>query len=377
MSIPIKKYDESIGSDFLNHYASIYEKKFKQNDLIISWNMYVNITNNQLKTLHPHRDLSKNPKFVMVGDVHGSFLQLLTPLIQYGFIDNVRLHEITGSIKNVDIGSLFTFELYTITNTQKKLLPYLIYLGDIVDHSIHGMDLLLVRILMDLIQTFSYNIYWCFGNHDMALYYTMIGSTINIERTFKVSKYEINAYPKLIGYNSFRTTFLNFIKNSTYECNILIYYCMPGEISCSHTYSNKHIYHHLNDIVKRKKQNDKELLHQLFVNDWNSDKYKSKLPYYYGHNNKLSEIIRDNDEYVNIYDTKKVIDKLCEKIRNKKLYCCDLGASTFSMFVNKNLWGYEFITHVALHPGSRVPIRCPFDTIDYTSILEKLGIKKI
>jgi hypothetical protein len=370
MSIPPK-----IGSDFLNHYASRTGREFDQDILINIWNMYVYITNEELKNIKPYTDLSRNPRFVMVGDVHGSFLQLLTPLIQYGFINNVRLHEIRGPIENVDIGSLISFKFHSTNSNQKKYLPYLIYLGDIVDHSIHGMDLLLVRILMDLIQMFGYNIYWCFGNHDMALYYTMIGSKIDIKNTFNVSEYEIKAYSKLIGYESFKNTFIHFVKNRDYEYNILIYYCKKGEITCSHISSDKTInninYHHLNDIFKNNKQNDEDLLKQLFVSD---DFYSGKTSCYYGHTNQLSRKIKTSDFRADKDKAVKAINDLREDIKNKKLYCCDLGASTFSMFVNKNLWGYEFITHVALHPGSSVPIRCPTYVVNYTTILEICNI---
>ena len=382
-----------IGSDFLNQFPY----RFTNIDLIKAWNIYVDITNNNLNNIRYSPKMAA-PHHVLIGDVHGSFLQLLTPLIQYGFISNVKLNKIDKKIKINELISLtihakskFDTSISEITDCNFEQIPKfyktkIIYLGDIVDHSIHGMDLLLIRLLMIFIKIFPRNVYWCFGNHDMALYAVMAksfeskGSTFElcskIESTFRVSRNATHAYPLLFGYEETKNIFVEFVNNEHYKHNLLIYYS-DDYISCSHR-KTKSNYHFLIDLLKakyvantecmKKRKADLDfriLLTKLFASGDTDDFSKT---YYYGHINLLKHKMHKG---MTIEKMNIAFDKLCEQLENNEIHCCDLCASTFTINVDKNILGYEFISHVALYPeAEKNKIVCPHSIINYKNVLD-------
>lgn len=92
-----------------------------------------------------------NDSIIAVGDVHGSFLQAILPLIIGGYIHNVHITE--DEI------------LYDINKTCENNI-IIVYLGDIFDYAYHDEYYLIVNMLINLITTFPNYIYWCYGNHD-------------------------------------------------------------------------------------------------------------------------------------------------------------------------------------------------------------------
>lgn len=366
----VSEYTE-IGSDFLNHYSSGTGKQFNQNDLITAWNIYAEITNVKLREIKTYHDLTRNPTHVIVGDVHASFLQLLTPLIKCGFLvgGTVKLNAINKRYLSIlDISKLIKYKIISASK-RKYLNTKIIYTGDIVGHSIHGMDLLLVKILVDLIKIFPDNIYWCFGNHDMALYNKMIDKKIDIAKVFKVSKYEIDSYPKLFGYNNFKEEFVDFVENTYYKNNVLVFYLdESGKLSCSHK-KIKSSYHYIIDVIESKSIKEDELC-KIFASD---ETNKFNIIHYYGHENILK---RKMFKRIKINEAIEKFDDLCKELKEGENYCCDLCSSTFSMFIENSMWGYEFISYVALHPNStEEKIRCPHYIMDYRGILKCIGIE--
>ena len=358
------------GSDFINDCIN-NGKYFKGNILISIWNDYVKIANTYLSNI----PISPNtPNIVMIGDVHGSFLQLLTPLIEYGFISNVKLHEYHG---NEDIKKLIT---YNNNYTQSKTYPHIVYLGDIVDHSIHGMDLLLLHILLDMIENYPYNIYWCFGNHDMGLCSKILNLNIDIKSVFNIHETALKAHPLLFGYDEFKERFRNIINKRKYEHNLLVYYYkLKYGITCSHVPRNFtkggyniHTLYNVIDLFNKKmlKPND---LYDIFNS---SEVSTTDNTYYFGHINHLKGLLYSCDGK---YDTVKYIfDKECKEIENGKLHCCDLLASTFmgKLVINPRIWGYEFILSTALYNIGKAnyKIECSHYVADYRSIIKSLNI---
>ena len=131
--------------------------KYLIRDKSILFNKSIPILNNYISKLEIKNEI-KN-KIIAVGDVHGSFLQFLIPLIITNFIKNV---EITDNEIKFDFND-------NSENTNK-----IIYLGDIFDRAYHNKYYLIVNALIKLIYKYPNNIIWCYGNHDVDEYYSLL-----------------------------------------------------------------------------------------------------------------------------------------------------------------------------------------------------------
>jgi len=100
-------------------------------------------------------DPETNRKIYIVGDIHGSVIQLFTPLIKARIIRNLRY--------SFDEDQ-FEFDFYKNVDKNTRI----IYTGDIIYRGIHAHLMAMIEALILVIQRFNYKIVnWVFGNHDM------------------------------------------------------------------------------------------------------------------------------------------------------------------------------------------------------------------
>ena len=118
------------------------------------FNKSISILNKYISEFEFKNEKLEN-KIIAVGDIHGSFLQFLLPLIITKFIKNVEITD--NEIK---------FEYFENENSNK-----IIYLGDIFDRAYHNKYYLIINMLIKLINKYPNNIIWCYVNHYVNEYY--------------------------------------------------------------------------------------------------------------------------------------------------------------------------------------------------------------
>jgi hypothetical protein len=102
-----------------------------------------------------NENITLKTKIYIVGDIHGSVIQLFAPLIKAKIIKNLRYDE--------DFDK-FEFDFYKNINPDTRI----IYTGDIIYRGIHAHLMAMIEALIIIIQRFNYKIVnWVFGNHDM------------------------------------------------------------------------------------------------------------------------------------------------------------------------------------------------------------------
>ena len=102
------------------------------------------------------QDLENEVKYI-VGDVHGSVVQLFSPLVKAGIIKNLRYSHDEDK---------FEFDFCNSSNISRN--TRIIYTGDIIYRGIHAHLMAMIESLIIIIQRFNYKIVnWVFGNHDM------------------------------------------------------------------------------------------------------------------------------------------------------------------------------------------------------------------
>ena len=146
------------------------------------WNNYVDILNPYIADLKPDEETGD----IIVGDIHSSFLNFFTPLVKAGFITSLNFKKCVGDVNlkfvENDAGGYSNSIIdvkFGSDQTQK-----VIYLGDILDHSAHGMDLALIEMFM-LMSKLNLPAYWVYGNHDISLVlYIMFRKYIYIDTCF-------------------------------------------------------------------------------------------------------------------------------------------------------------------------------------------------
>ena len=368
----MKPIDNSLGSDIFNDYnhnSKIWPKTlFTIDDIKNSWNRYVDIMNPILQNMKIN---NSTPQYIIVGDIHGSFLQFLTPLIKYKFISNVTLRKIpkTG---NFDIGELMEFNIPYNDIDKIKLKTKIIYLGDMINHSIYGMDLLIVFVLKIIMFEFPNNIYWCIGNHDLALYFRLKGK--NTEYTCNnciITSSSAYAITHLFGFNDYKGKILNFFENERFINNILVYY-YDSKIMCSHA-RLKYNY------ITKKIRTFKDLINEINIGKFKINnlipmenfEYKSSVPYYYGHYNKLSYKLT---HCRNKNDIEKILINALNEIKNGHEYCCDLAASTLS-HIHGIALNYELISYIIIDNYGRTDYY--YNIVNRSNIINKLNEKNV
>jgi len=139
----------------LNHYISNFESSFQ---FPFDNSSYIFKSKCQAAVPKTTESLSISEMIIAVGDVHGSFTQLVLPLIMANLIKNVV----------IDVNEI-KFEFSEKTEKAK-----VIYLGDIFDQSYHDKYYLQVDLLLKVIEKYPNNVVWCYGNHDIDRYIDLI-----------------------------------------------------------------------------------------------------------------------------------------------------------------------------------------------------------
>ena len=116
----------------------------------------INIDLKELNKIQQKVDDNDNErKIFIVGDIHGSVIQLFAPLIKAKIIKNVRYSF------NED---KFEFDFSKNINRDTRI----VYTGDIVYRGIHAHLMAMIESLITIILKFNFKIVnWVFGNHDM------------------------------------------------------------------------------------------------------------------------------------------------------------------------------------------------------------------
>ena len=114
-----------------------------------------NEENNKIKNINEYKNNTSKTKIYIIGDIHGSVIQLFSPLIKAKIIRNLRYDE--------DFDK-FEFDFCKNINPDTRI----IYTGDIIYRGIHAHLMAMIEALIVIIQRFNYKIVnWVFGNHDM------------------------------------------------------------------------------------------------------------------------------------------------------------------------------------------------------------------
>ena len=96
---------------------------------------------------------------IAVGDVHGSLLQFLYPLLKTNIISFI---DANTPIVNLENGNLiFKYKLNDAAKTGK-----VVYLGDIIHRDYHSRGFELIEQLTKFIRQCNGRVIWCCGNHD-------------------------------------------------------------------------------------------------------------------------------------------------------------------------------------------------------------------
>lgn len=149
-------------------------------------------------------------KYIIVGDVHGSILQLLMPLKEAGIITSVNL------TRNKE------FNITTVSDSDLSNSKQVIYCGDFVGRAKHPLTVELLLSFIDIYNKVNYivhdKIVWVFGNHDVGFIRKFVLGLPSLTHVF-CSEYDeiINSekLPKL------KTELYNLACKNKYPC---IYY---------------------------------------------------------------------------------------------------------------------------------------------------------
>lgn len=100
-----------------------------------------------------------NDSIIFVGDVHGDINQFIAPLVFSGYV------KIKDNIREIKTKNTITYIPDYEVNTEPKIK--IIYLGDITDEWIFAIPISFI--LKDILTKLPNNIFYIYGNHDLAL----------------------------------------------------------------------------------------------------------------------------------------------------------------------------------------------------------------
>ena len=148
----------SLKKDIENIKLDINEikDKFKIGEKDIKTNKDIKNENIETKKENKENTINNYTNLLIVGDVHGSILQLLMPLKQAGILKNINF-------KN----NKFEYELNLNSSNSQ-----VIYCGDFFGRAKHPLTIELISTFIDIYITinnkFKDKIVWVFGNHDVG-----------------------------------------------------------------------------------------------------------------------------------------------------------------------------------------------------------------
>jgi len=257
-------------NDHINITNNDYKNNQKENIDIAYLCEYINDTEIEV-------DIN-NDKKLIVGDVHGSILQLFLPLRQVGIIDTIK----------------FENNNFIIKENKNKNNIKVIYCGDIIGRARHSLT---VPMLIAFLNINNPNIIWIYGNHDTCFFKQYIFNVPSPVSIYDHEKYSIIHHKK---FNELKQLLKIHILLNKYPC---IYY--DDEICVSHT---------LISIIDDPSRdlNSLNLLYNVFnnlIDEINSKIHIDKLLF----SNSIDlHIIDLFDESINIFNELTNLDKIHE-----------------------------------------------------------------
>ena len=171
----------------------------------------------------------------IVGDVHGSILQLFMPLKQAGILKKIELKE-----ERNEYDTIYKFRYKLASDEQIRNSKQVIYCGDFFGRARHSLTVAMLYTFISIYNTVNRisrdKIVWVFGNHDVGFIRKFIYNYD--EQTYRSHVYlhEIDDIYYDINnniYPDFIELFKQFIDDNPYPC---IYYDSDSNIMVSHTF---------------------------------------------------------------------------------------------------------------------------------------------
>ena len=302
-------------------------------------------------------EVNNDDEKLIVGDVHGSILQLFLPLRQAGIIDQIQLTQ-----KTIDVGNKSTIKEFTIIENE-KINKTVIYCGDLFGRAPHSLTVPMMIAFLNL-KCMHKNIIWVYGNHDIGVFQTYCYNYGDNATYNGLYQPEYNDFASSISYISFKRKIQKHVEENPYPC---IYY--DGKICVSHTImciedikekkivSLQRLYRYFGLIVeniknsRNKNENVLENLNKL-INDKTGQKFANLLKYY-----TKEEDYTETKNYARyIYNVRILpknkfneleVYKQIEFINNLAKYLCIIYGKSFSFvygLTNLLYWLRPFIS---------------------------------
>lgn len=169
---------------------------------------------------------------IIVGDVHGSINQCLTPLIKANFIEHVGLDDCVLK--------------YDIVNPKsRKSNAKVIYLGDIFNRGFINIDFQLFYLIIQVQFVYQTEVILCLGNHELMMYKCI--KTGNIENSFDDNNvsYMFGLYDSEIIKIDLIDEFTKYIRDN----GIVVYYNPVLNSVYSHTVMNFYSLLVINELI--------------------------------------------------------------------------------------------------------------------------------
>ena len=210
------------------------------NELLIKSNENMDLIFDELTTIFSTLVYSDNTMItgyivpygnIIVGDVHGSFLQLLTPLILGQFIRNVK-------IEKDETNDKYNISYVIIKPESRFSTAKVIYLGDIPARNYSCLDFDFYRVLFDVKSQHNNDIIFCVGNWDLVYYYN-----VRYEKSTTLERKEFTNASLFIPYLKQKKdeTKGKELCNKIDDYGNLIYYSKETNSIFSHTIIDKYL----------------------------------------------------------------------------------------------------------------------------------------
>lgn len=310
------------------------------------FNNYIIKLNEKLKYVHP---LNVDNCVFYVGDIHGSFLQALIPLISAGIIENI---DITPEKINYNI-------------RPKKTNNKVIYLGDMFHRNLFANELLFVEVIVDLIESTD-NVVWTLGNHDISeyLFHTKYFKTCSDTHYFVFSSNEKDKLKK----------FCRFVETH----GIVAWHDEKNDIIASHTVFN----HDLTFIDEPKSMIERinRLFQQTIIKEFNAITIKEKIPLFgweriTDENQPFEYLFSDKIKAIGhtIYKSFYSDVEYSDKLSKFKIMDCDFGCID-SMLIE--IAKFYIISDIKINNSHLIPVKSLCDKFDYCYVSNPIELIK-
>lgn len=229
----------------INGIGNVIPNFYDENVFKIYVDKCLNVINNVL--------IDKYPRINVVGDIHGSIIQLFSPLVRAQLIKNVKYDFVRDEFKfdvvkpeeiiTSDYSEESESEESETSKTSKIKPDYveIIYTGDLIYRGCHAHLMAMIEALIKVCELFPKNVHWCFGNHD-----------IDFVGIHGVPRYVLNNYRKVCPrFNEIYNKFITFAFNNP---DILIYKNDKYSLAVSHTIQTREGVAKAMDLYNSEKQ---------------------------------------------------------------------------------------------------------------------------